>query len=436
MTRTNGIRSINCTSCGAGLDVLGGGRVQVHACGYCGSVLDAQENYQVIKKYADLTRPASPFAIGMSGIIQGVEFTVIGTLGYEESWGRKFWSWTEHQLFSPTHGYAYLTVERRHLTFTRRYRKSTRPSWISSRTVEAAENRPVLFCSRERYQYYDTSTSKLTFVEGEFNWRPEIDRTATSVNMMSNDAMLSFSETATEREVHRTVYLPFQETCASFGLKDVQPPADTHRLMPYTRGLNEVFIRSASLIFVGLTLLLSIVLLAQSKGTQIARVNFSAGELPAEFTFEFPRSGRLARIDLSADVDNSWAYFDLALTDPDDNPVFEAGRTVEVYSGRDSEGAWREGRNETSVAFMPETPGVYTLEVNSSESGNWGGGRRANGYPFGYVTLRISEGVATLRWMLGLAFVFAGIAAYHIVRPLLHSRRRWWGSDWVDEDDD
>lgn len=434
MTRSSEIKSINCTSCGAGLDIFGGGRVQVHACGYCGSVLDAQENYQVIKKYTDLIRPASPFSIGISGVIQGVEFTIIGTLGYEERWGGKFWSWTEHQLFSPTHGYAYLTVERRHLTFTRKYRKSTRPGWISSQTVEIAEHRPVVFSDDDRYQYYDTSTSKLTFVEGEFNWRPEIGRTATTVNMMSEDAMLSFSETATEREVHRTVYLPLQETIASFGLKDVQPPAEIHRLMPYKKGLNEVFLKSASLIFAGITLLLIVVLLAQTKGTQVAREHFAAGDLPAEFTFEITRSGRLARIDLSADVDNSWAYFDLALTDPDDTPVFEAGRTVELYSGRDADGAWREGSNETSITFMPETAGVYTLEVNSAESGNWGGGRRANGFPFGYVTLRISEGIATLRWMLALTVVFTGIGFYHIVRPLLHSRRRWWGSDWTEED--
>lgn len=435
MTRSNEIKTINCTSCGAGLDIFGGGRVQVHACGYCGSVLDAQENYQVIKKYADLTRPASPFSIGMSGIIQGVQFTIIGTLGYEESWGHKFWAWTEHQLFSPTHGYAYLTVERGHLTFTRKYRKSTRPNWIGSRAVEAAENRPVVLSNDERYQYYDTSTSKLTFVEGEFNWRPEIDRIATSVNMMSNDAMLSFSETATEREVHRTMYLPFQETCASFGLKDAQPPADTHRLMPYKQRLNEVFLRSTSLIFVGVTLLLLIILLAQSKGTQSAREQLLARNLPAKVSFEITRPGRLARIDLTADVDNSWAYFDLALHDPVDDPVFEAGRTVEVYSGRGSDGAWREGSNQTSITFMPETAGVYTLEVVSSESGRWSGGRRENGYPFGRVTLRISEGIATLRWMLGLTLVFAGIAAYQIARPLLHSRRRWWGSDWVDEDE-
>lgn len=432
MTRSNEIKTINCTSCGAGLDIFGGGRVEVHACGYCGSVLDAQDNYQVIKKYAHLTRPASPFFIGMSGIVQGVEFTVIGTLGYEESWGRKFWAWTEHQLFSPTHGYAYLTVERGHLTFTRKYRKSTRPNWVSSRTVEAAENRPVAFSSDDRYQYYDTSTSKLTFVEGEFNWRPEIDRTATSVNMMSNDAMLSFSETATEREVHRTVYLPFQETCARFGLKDAQPPTDTHRLMPYKRGLNEVFLRSASLNFAAITLVLLVILLLQSKGTEIAREQFSARNLPAEFTFEIDRPGRLARIDLSADVNNSWAYFDLSLNDANDAPVFEAGRTVEVYSGRDSDGPWTEGSNQTSIIFMPETAGTYTLEVGSSESDGRGS---PNGLAFGRVTVRISEGIATLRWMLGLTLVFAGIAAYQIARPLLHSRRRWWGSDWTNEDD-
>ncbi|WP_039019931.1 DUF4178 domain-containing protein [Halocynthiibacter namhaensis] len=433
MTRTNELKSVNCTSCGAGLDILGGGRVQVHACGYCGSVLDAQENYKVIKQYADLKRPESPFSIGMSGIIQGVEFTIIGTLGFQESWGGRRWTWTDHQLFSPTHGYAYLTVERGHLTFTRAYRKGTRPNWITSKTVEIAESRPSASSNGDRYQYYDTSTSQLTFVEGEFNWHPEIGRATMSVNMMSEDAMLAFTETTTEREVHRTIYLPFTPTCTSFGIADALAPSDVHKLMPYKAGQNEGFLRNASLIFLAVSLVLTMFLLGQSKGSHVFLERLSANDLPAELSIEISRPDQLARMSLSADVNNSWAYLDVALSDPNGDPVFEAGRTVELYRGTSSDGAWREGNKQTTISFRPKLAGAYTLEIGSSESGRWG---NTSGRAFGAVTVRVTDGAATTRWMLGLMLVFAGISAYQIARPMLHSRRRWWGSDWVDEDDD
>ena len=131
MTRSADIKSINCTSCGAGLNVLGGGRVQVMVCGYCGTELDAQDDFAKLRKFSDLRRPTSPFSIGMTGAIDGVVFTVIGTLGMRETWNRQVWTWVEHQVFSPTHGYAYLTFEDGKLSFTRRYRGSTRPSWIT-----------------------------------------------------------------------------------------------------------------------------------------------------------------------------------------------------------------------------------------------------------------------------------------------------------------
>ncbi len=38
------VHKLNCTECGAGLDVLGGGRVKSHICSYCGAELDAQDD--------------------------------------------------------------------------------------------------------------------------------------------------------------------------------------------------------------------------------------------------------------------------------------------------------------------------------------------------------------------------------------------------------
>ena len=38
------LKSIDCTACGAGLDILGGGRVTVHICPYCGTALDALDS--------------------------------------------------------------------------------------------------------------------------------------------------------------------------------------------------------------------------------------------------------------------------------------------------------------------------------------------------------------------------------------------------------
>lgn len=128
------LTTVNCTSCGAGLDVLGGGRVKTHVCPYCAAALDAQDDYKVVARYRDLPRPDSPFRIGATGQIDGVEFTVIGTMEWTERWKSDVWTWVDHQVYSPTHGYGWLTWEDDHVTYSRKVRGSTNPGDLTPAT--------------------------------------------------------------------------------------------------------------------------------------------------------------------------------------------------------------------------------------------------------------------------------------------------------------
>ncbi|MEC8014532.1 MAG: DUF4178 domain-containing protein, partial [Pseudomonadota bacterium] len=87
MSRAADLLAVNCTACGAGLDVLGGGRVIVHVCPYCGTALDAVEGYRALRKFNETPRPDTMLEIGQSGEIFGVRYTVIGLLQLEERWG-------------------------------------------------------------------------------------------------------------------------------------------------------------------------------------------------------------------------------------------------------------------------------------------------------------------------------------------------------------
>ena len=429
MTSNQTIKTINCTSCGAGLDVLGGGRVQVHVCGYCGSELDAQHNYKVLKTFADLERPDSPLKIGMVGNIQGVAFTVIGTLGLEERYGGRHWRWTDHQVFSPTHGYAYVTVEDGHLTFTRRFRDETRPAWISVQRVETAEHPPIIKTRDTNYTYYDTSTSKITFAEGEFNWQPEIGRSSTVISVMSTDSKLGFEKANGEEEITKTVYLPFDEICPSFGLESLSKPTQVHALLPYTAGRYERFLKWASAGFWLVALAFFFNLLTTSTGTGIAAKAEKVGSLPMEIPFEITEVGRSAKILVKADVSNSWAYLEVFVTDPEDVPVFETGRTVERYHGRDKDGRWSEGNGRGVVRFTPTMSGEYTLEVALGEAETWS----HKGSPVSSVEVFVSQGVSAPMWMGILALAFLLFSGFQHAKLYIHNKRRWWGSDWTDD---
>jgi len=424
------LRAISCPGCGAGLPVLGGGRVTLHVCGFCGSALDAVEGYRVLRQFSGLRRPVSPFSIGMEGLLFGVTFRVIGTLGWREDHKARSWTWVDHLLFSPTHGYAWLTVADGHLTYTRRIRAATSPEWLSVTEVERAESPPRVFSGTEGYTYYETTEARITFAEGEFTWRPMVGDRVVSVSALSDLAMLTFAQGQTEREIERSVYLPGPETLAAFGATERLHPSGVHPLQPWHTGPNDDFMLRAAIGFMVLCVVAGLGLMTVSSSL-LPGQTYSAADLPVEVPLQITRPHRLASVTVSGDVDNGWAFLELSLSDPTDAPVFVAGREIDHYSGYDSDGSWTEGRRVTSLLFRPDTSGTYLLEIDVAEAGL---GEAAGGGPVPTLTVSAQEGMANSLWMFGAALVFGAVALWKGSGPFLHRRARWKGTDWTDED--
>lgn len=428
------LKSINCTACGAGLDVLGGGRVTTHICSYCGTVLDALDEYQALQKFDLLNRPDSPFKIGMSGNLYGVDYKIIGILEHEERWGARRWSWVDHQLFSPTHGYAWLTLEDGHVTFSRRYRKPV--SWLSEAQVELAEHRPTRRAGGQLFKYYETSTSSVIFAEGEFTWAPRKGEKTTTVSAISDQAMLSFSQTRQEQEIYHTVYLTPAELRNGFTLQDRLAPRGVHALQGFKGGKNSVFLMLSGLAAGTISVVLAFYMMVQNGTEVIPTQRLNPHHLPATFPFEVSLPGRLMRIDIRGNAQNSWGYLAVELEDPEGEVLFESGRTVEYYSGRDKDGSWSEGDNRASLAFFPPVAGTYQLTVDLEESEAWSGNGSYASRKITELELGLREGVSSGFWLIILALGFGIIGGLPLLRRYLHHKKRWHGSDWVDEDDD
>ncbi|WGW04654.1 DUF4178 domain-containing protein [Tropicibacter oceani] len=431
MTRTASLQAINCTACGAGLDLLGGGRVTTHICPYCATELDARDDYRALRKFSDMPRPDTPFSLGQTGKIMGVDWTIIGTLGHREDWGGKSWTWVEHQLYSPTHGYAWLTVEDGHLTYARRVRGAPQALWISERWVETAENVPHVSHRGETFKYLQTTKSRLTFAEGEFTWAPNVGEATTTISAMSPGAMLDFSETGSEREIYRSTYLPHGATMKAFGLapKDLVPRG-VHALQPYKAGENTDFLAFASTVAAAACLVIAITFSALPGFQILAPTTLSTASLPQEVSFDITDDSKLAGIRLNSNVSNAWSYYEMELTDPEDAPVFEAGRTVEYYYGREDGENWSEGSRTTALYFRPPGTGTYTLSIDQPETGTWG---TTNIRPATDVTVSARQGMSSGFWMYVLFAGFAAIAVLTYGRRHYHRMRRWKHSDWDDD---
>lgn len=417
-----GSTAINCTQCGAGLEVLGGGRVRAHVCGYCGAELDAQDKYKVLRQFKDMKRPTSPFQVGMEGEIDGVHMVVIGTVGREEVHGGRSWNWVNHQLYSPTHGYAWLTWEDGNVVFTRKTRRVPSPSFISEHKIENSESRPTVRLDDRIYTYFSSGSSRITFVEGEFNWIPEMGDRNKYVSLTCSDEMLSIAEGKGEREYELTT-LPDRDTIfTSFGIDAGEWPSPTriHPLATFKRSENSAFARNLAFACSALCLILAIVMLML--GDRIAGDTARVGDA-LKVPFVVSDASRLVQVELSANVDNSWAGLEAEIVDENDEAVFSFERGVEYYHGYD-DGYWTEGSQASSV-YLRLAAGKYVLNASMAEAD-----RNRLPSQFG---VQVWEGVVSSFWLWIGFVVFLLIGISFLVQRFWHHSRRMSGSDWDDE---
>lgn len=418
------VHKLNCTECGAGLDVLGGGRVKTHVCPYCGAELDAQDDYKVLQKFRDMERPLTPFDLGMTGTLWGAEFTVIGTMAWAEFHNGKRWVWVDHQIFSPTHGYAWLTVENGHVTFTRKSREMPHPAAISEMVIESAEHRPSVRFQGRRFRYYASGRASPTFIEGEFNFRPDMKDSIRYVSLMGGERMLDIVESRTERE-YEVTDLPDQAALyKSFGVDRARVPRrrGRHPLDALDRTPLQLFTRNLFLVAAGLAFLMAIFL--SFKGNQIAQSGALGVKDEIVLPFEVTDGIALTEVEIWADAQNAWAWFEAELTDAEEEPVAAFERGIEYYSGQD----WSEGSQRVRTRMRLE-PGDYTLYVSMTEAKqDWGRGRIPK-----VMGATVRQGVANAWWMWAVMVGFALLAFIFLGERMLRHASRWSGSDWSDD---
>lgn len=421
-------RKMNCTQCGAGLDVLGGGRVRVHICSYCGSELDAQDDYKVIQQFRDLKRPETPFDLGMVGTLWGIPFTVIGTMAWEERYAGRTWTWVDHQVYSPTHGYAWLTVEDGFVTFARKTRDMPMPASISPATIENSEKRPTVRMGGKTWRYYGSGSASPTFIEGEFNFRPDMDDRVFYVSLVSGARMLDIVNSAQEREYEITSLPDQWGLYESFGVESdrIERPRGVHVLQPIHRTPLQSFIRNIALIAAAISLVLGFLFLAM--GERVAQSDRVPAQSGVVLPFEITAGDRLTQIEVWMDAQNSWAWFEAELLNAEGEPIAAYEDGVEYYSGREGGESWSEGSQRTKTRLhLPE--GRYTLEVSFAEGeADWGRGRVAE-----RLQVTVSQGLVNAWWMLGAALFFAMIGGSFLFQRAWHEKKRWAGSDWSDE---
>ncbi len=422
------VRRINCTQCSAPLELHGGHKVERIVCSYCGSLLEGGEGHQVLKRHyvEQGKRSFLPLQPGDEGTIKGVNFIVIGFIGYESTED----SWTEFCLFSPTHGYAWLSWDGGHFVFIRRLRDLPVPS--SSWRLFAPKR--AIAQGARRFRFYEFYQAKVVDIGGELPWRGEIGDRVDCADAVDPPRILTQEIEGGEIEYHLGEYMPPAQIAKAFGkpaIDKARPPHSVHPAQPFVVSTFDRHVQLNGRIFGALALLGLLVTLLFGSGETLLKEHFSweavqsrEGQLTQ--SFQVTKPNRLIEVSLDSSVSNAWLWLDLDVTRKGED-VFFLGKEISYYHGYEGGEHWTEGTQRASALFRVPKAGLYELNVKAAQ---WGGVQYKSP-----IRVEIEQGVLLKRWFLILTIVLAPFALWVTVRRF-HFEYRRWAPVTSSEDDD
>ena len=416
--RVGQVRGFNCKNCGAAVELRALSHTRSVACTSCGAILDPGDpTLAVLQKNVSVNRVVPKIPLGSRGVLRGRKAQVIGFQHRSIEVDGTFYGWDEYVLFDPYEGFRYLSEYQGH--------------WSEIRSIHALPEvsgsaRPTAEYAGRTFRHFQSALASTEFVLGEFPWRVEVHDRVDVADFVSPPLMLSREGTQTEATWSLGQYSTGEEIWKAFALPD-EPPDPVgvfaHQPSPYagkTGGYLRTFVVLAALL---LLLLAGRELTAAREEVFAHEYAFQpAATAEAAFVtepFTLSEPGTI-QFEIETSVNNSWAYFDLALIDTQSGTALNVAREVSRYSGVDQDGSWSEGSSGTRI-LIPQVPaGQYYLRVDPD-------GDVKN--PKIQYRLRVRRDVVSL-WPYLIALLLLGIGpAWHLIRSASFEGKRWQESD-------
>jgi hypothetical protein len=366
--RIEGTKALNCPSCGGTVTLRRPGETVTAVCEYCLRVLDVvgSEGLRVVQKLEDNVRVKPLIPLGTTGRMHGAEWTVLGMQQRTIRVEGVPYSWREYLLHAQERGFRYLTEYDGH--------------WNDVLVLKAPPTtgrggtRMPVSLHGTTFRPFQHATAETTFALGEFPWQIRAGDKAKTDDYVSPPRLLSREEVPGEVTWSLGEYTPPAKVWEAFKLPGSPPPVRgtyANQPSPYSshRRLWPLFALFA-------TLLLLVLIVRAAGGSQpVFRqvdlvFNPAAGDENVIVTPTFRLEGRpsTVKVAVRANVDNSWAAFDMTLVDEGSGRTREFYREVGYYHGYEGGERWSEGSRGGSVTVPSVPAGTYRLVITPQGS--------------------------------------------------------------------
>ena len=353
--------SIKCTKCSAPLTLLGGGRVETITCSYCKSVLDLDNDYRVLSNFRKYKGAFKlPFEIGMKGELFDIEYTIIGRVTYEEL-EPPFVEWSDFLLFSPFYGYAWLSYEQGHLSYSRRNRTFPNISWS-----EVGQH-DLIRVDELAYRPYSSYTARIVYVEGELTWVAKNGDKTSFIELIAPPYGMSLEKSKDEVEQYETKYLEVESVYDAFDVSKEERvlPTIFHPLQPFKRPFLEALSKVSMWVML-IVALLFVAFMVDGKGKEVKHWMVSNNYVVDE-NFTLHSTEYLTNLQLRAGSNQSLKNFNIQIR-KDNALVFSLSGGRAYHFGKESQierkfSTWKRRAKSVDIFIKLKEVGAYQIKI-------------------------------------------------------------------------
>ncbi|MBI5211291.1 MAG: DUF4178 domain-containing protein [Elusimicrobia bacterium] len=292
---------------------------------------------------------------------------------------------------------------------------------------------PCVVHDGRKYLHFQTSKPMTTYVLGEFNWRVAVGDEALARDFVCPPFILSEDKTEEDTTWSLGEHMEPQEVWQAFKMEGVPPyrtgtaPAQPNPHGPALDSMAPVFWKLAA---AAAGIFALIAGFSQNKVIQTFPFQYAVTDPErSRVTFPFDIAGRTSnvRVKVDSNVDNQWAYFQMALIDTRTDEALDFGREVGYYHGVDGGESWSEG-SRSDTAFLPSVKaGSYYLRVEPETDSQL----------LAY-TIELKRDVPRVSYLLWAWLLLVLPVGWVWFRHRSFECGRWQESDhpWTTEDDD
>ncbi len=362
MANAANVRSLSCPNCGGTVQLRGMGRSLSVVCINCLSVLDARTpSLTVLSQFQAKERYQPLLPLGTRGKVRGDLYEAIGFQVRELVSDGVAYAWSEYLLFNPYKGYRYLTE----------YNGHWNDVLVLHTVPEVKDSRNVRHFN-ETYKHFQTYTATTIFVMGEFPWQVRVGESAQCADYIHPPRLLSMERTGQETTWSLGEYTAGADIWKNFGLKGSPPAAQgvfANQPSPHSGSVSQAWRRYA--LWMALLIAMQFFWAIVHSGKTVFDQKFSytqqsgtsAENSFVTSVFDLPGRTSTVKVEIRTDLDNEWAFFQLALLNADTGEAYDFSREVSYYQGRDSDGNWSEGSRSKSVTLGSVPAGRYYLRI-------------------------------------------------------------------------